>query len=102
MPDKDAGKPTDHPTRRSVLSSRPDYLALGEWIRHERESRGLHQRPLSRAMGKPAEYLNKVEMGKQRIDVVEFFDLLWLMSNSEEIVREQVKELATLVCRARK
>lgn len=100
MPDKDPAHPKKQPTRQSVLSSRPDYLALGEWIRRERESRGLQQRPLSRAMGKPAEYLNKVEMGKQRIDVVEFFDLLWLMSNSEEMVQEQMKELTMFVCKA--
>jgi ribosome-binding protein aMBF1 (putative translation factor) len=62
--------------RSAVLSQRPEYQRLGEWIRKARESKGLQQKPLSRALGKPEQFLNKVEQGRQRIDVVEFSDLL--------------------------
>lgn len=71
------GKKRKEPLSRQVtLGSRPEYAELGEWIRKLRESRGLQQRPISRALGKPDQYLTKVEAGKQRIDVVEFLDLL--------------------------
>lgn len=64
-------------TRRSaVLHARPEYERLGKWLRSVREAAGLEQKPVSRAIGKPAQFLNKVEQGKQRIDVVEFVDLL--------------------------
>lgn len=42
-------------------------------------SKGLEQRPLSRKLGKPEQYLTKVEAGKQRIDLIEFLDLLRLL-----------------------
>ncbi len=63
-------------SRNSVLSSRPEYLLLGEWIARQREAQGLGQKPLSRALGKPEQFLNKVERGRQRLDLVEFFDLM--------------------------
>ena len=63
-------------SRQVTLGSRPEYAELGEWIRKIRESKGLQQRPLSRALGKPEQYLTKVEAGRQRVDAVELFDLL--------------------------
>jgi DNA-binding transcriptional regulator YiaG len=65
--------------RTSTLGTRPEYAELGDLIRGLRESKGLQQKPLSRAMGKPEQFLNKVEMGRQRIDVIEFLDLLHLI-----------------------
>lgn len=71
-----SAEPQKQPTKRSaVLSQRPEYQRLGEWIRRERESRGLKQRPLSVKLGKPEQFLHKVETGRQRIDFVEFADL---------------------------
>lgn len=63
-------------SRQRSLDARAEYAELGCWIRALRESKGLEQRPLSRKLGKPEQYLTKVEAGKQRIDVVEFVDLM--------------------------
>lgn len=63
-------------TRSSVLAARSEYLLLGEWIAKQRVAQGLDQKPLSRSLGKPDQFLNKVEQGKQRIDLIEFADLL--------------------------
>jgi transcriptional regulator with XRE-family HTH domain len=41
----------------------------------KREAAGLQQKPVSRSLGKPEQYVNKVEHGRQRIDVIEFLDL---------------------------
>ena len=68
-----------------MLSARAEYSILGQWIRQERETRGLEQKPLSRAIGKPEQFLGKVESGKQRIDVVEFCDLMFAMGFEHEI-----------------
>jgi ribosome-binding protein aMBF1 (putative translation factor) len=71
--------------RTAVLHVRPEYERLGEWIRSVRETAGLQQKPLSRAIGKPEQFLNKVEQGRQRIDVVEFVDLLRAMKFEGDI-----------------
>ncbi len=62
--------------QNSILSSRHEYLVLGEWIAKQRTTQGLEQKPLSRSLGKPEQFLNKIKQGKQRIDLVEFADLL--------------------------
>lgn len=79
MEQKENGKVRSKTPRSTTIGSRPEYAELGEFIRKLRESKGLQQKPLSRAMGKPEQFLNKVEAGRQRIDVVEFFDLLKLI-----------------------
>lgn len=58
-----------------MLDSRPEYERIGHWLRARREEASLQQKPLSRLMGKPEQFLNKVEHGRQRIDLVEFLDL---------------------------
>jgi len=60
--------------RSAVLDTRPEYERFGAWMRAQREAAGLQQRPISRLLGKPEQFINKVEHGKQRIDVVEFLD----------------------------
>lgn len=74
MEDKDRKQ-----SRSAVLSSRPDYQELGEWLRGLRIEAGFEQKPLSRLLGKPDQFIHKVESGKQRIDLVEFRDLLRLL-----------------------
>lgn len=54
----------------------PRYAELGAWIRQRRESKGLQQKPLSRVLGKPEHFLNRVESGRQRIGLIEFLELL--------------------------
>lgn len=57
----------------------PRNAEVGAWIRQVRESKGLQQKPLSRAMGKPEHFLNRIEAGRQRISLIEIFDLLQAM-----------------------
>lgn len=71
--------------RSAVLDARPEYERLGRWIKKIRESKGLQQKPLSRALGKPEQFLNKVEHGRQRLDVVELIDLLKLLDLDESV-----------------
>lgn len=68
--------PDRHSPRSSVIGRRAEYDRLGAWIRKQREAAGLQQKPVSRALGKPDQFLNKVEQGRQRIDVIEFSELL--------------------------
>lgn len=76
--------------RSAVLPHRPEYQRLGEWIRQARESKGLQQKPLSRRLGKPEQFLNRVEMGRQRIDVVDFVDLLKALGINEPLRLQEI------------
>jgi ribosome-binding protein aMBF1 (putative translation factor) len=72
-------------TRSVVLSSRPDYERIGLWIRGERMRRGVGQKELSRKLGKPEQFMNKVEHGRQRIDLVEFLDVAAILGLGRDV-----------------
>lgn len=74
--------------RTSTIDAR--YAELGAWIRQLRESKGLQQKPLSRAMGKPEHFLNRVELGRQRIGIVEFLDLLKILDEDRSAEIERI------------
>jgi transcriptional regulator with XRE-family HTH domain len=57
-----------------AVDLRPEYERLGRWLRALREKNGISQRALSIRLGKPVAYIHKVEMGRQRMDLVEFVD----------------------------
>lgn len=82
--------------RAPVLSQRAEYELLGSWIRKLREERGIGQKPLSRKLGKPEVFLNKVEHGRQRIDLVEFADLLRELHAEPEELAKLITALQTL------
>lgn len=46
--------------------------ALTKWLKQERESQQLTMRALAERMGKPHSYVQKVEQGERRLDVVEY------------------------------
>lgn len=60
---------------QSAVDLRAEYGRLGRWLAKHREAAGLSQRHLSRMVGKPESYVNKVELGLRRVDLVEFLDL---------------------------
>ncbi|MBS1702599.1 MAG: helix-turn-helix transcriptional regulator [Armatimonadetes bacterium] len=68
----------------------PRYAELGAWIRQLRESKGLQQKPLSRAMGKPEHFLNRVESGRQRIGLVEFLELLNILDPERKVAIDRL------------
>lgn len=47
-------------------------LALIHWLREMRESQGLTMRDLGKRLGMPHSYVQKVELGERRLDVVEY------------------------------
>jgi transcriptional regulator with XRE-family HTH domain len=59
----------------SAVNLRAEYARLGRWLGQQREAAGISQRALSRLVGKPESYINKVELGLRRIDLVEFLDI---------------------------
>ena len=81
--------------RSAVLDSRPEYERLGVWLRARREEVGIQQKPLSRSVGKPEQFLNKVEHGRQRIDLVEFLDVFQAMGIDPELTVGQLVEIAS-------
>ena len=61
------------------MAKRTEYAALGEWIRKRREDAGLGQKAVARELGHHEQWLHRIENGTQRIDVVDFMDLLKVM-----------------------
>lgn len=49
-----------------------EMLALRSWLKGEREKKNLSMRVLGERMGKPHSYIQKVEQGERRLDVVEY------------------------------
>lgn len=49
-----------------------EMLALRSWLKQEREARNLSMRALAERMEKPHSFIQKVEQGERRLDVVEY------------------------------
>ena len=49
-----------------------EMLALRSWLKGEREKQNLSMRALAERMDKPHSYIQKVEQGERRLDVVEY------------------------------
>jgi transcriptional regulator with XRE-family HTH domain len=49
-----------------------EMVALRSWLRSEREARMLSMRDLAERMDKPHSFVQKVEQGERRLDVVEY------------------------------
>lgn len=72
---------TKYITKRSKsdLNGSPKRLALGNWLREQREAKGLTMRDLSDISGKPHSYFGKIEQAQRGLDVLEFIELCeWL------------------------
>ena len=55
---------------KSIYS--PQMQALTGWLRANRENQGLTMRDLAGRLGKPHSYVQRVESGERRLDVVEY------------------------------
>lgn len=69
-----------------------EYYRLGQWLRSERLKAGLGQREVNRILGKPVSFLYRVEHGLQRIDVIEFLDLIEAMGVTTNLTIDQIKK----------
>ena len=72
-------------SRSVVLAIRPEYERIGLWLKELREKQNVGQRELCRRLGKPPAFIHKVEHGKQRIDLVEFLDLLQAIGTVQDV-----------------
>jgi transcriptional regulator with XRE-family HTH domain len=50
----------------------PESQKISQWLRKQRESKGLTMRQAGELLGKPHSFVGKTEVGQRRIDVVEF------------------------------
>jgi len=76
-----------------------EYAVLQGLIKRARESRGLSQRTLSTKLGKMSSYVQKIENGERRVDVIEFLRICDLLEVDENVM---LKDLRTLVAELRK
>ncbi|MBU2115519.1 MAG: helix-turn-helix domain-containing protein [Gammaproteobacteria bacterium] len=61
------------------LKASPKRIALGNWLREQRNAKGLTMRDLSAISGKPHSYFGKIEQGIRGLDILEFIELCkWL------------------------
>jgi len=64
---------------KSDLNGSPKRIALGNWLRGQRETKGLPMRDLSDISGKPHSYFGKIEQAQRGLDVLAFLELCsWL------------------------
>ena len=76
-----------------------EYTVLQGLLKRARESRGLSQRNLSAKLGRMSSYVQKIESGERRVDVIEFLRICDLLEVDESVV---LKELRSQVAEQRK
>lgn len=61
------------------LKTSPKRIALGNWIREQRNAKGLTMRDMAAISGLPHSYFGKIEQGIRGLDILEFLALCqWL------------------------
>lgn len=50
----------------------PESEKLGQWLREQREAKGLSMRQAGELLDKPHSFIAKTEIGQRRIDVLEY------------------------------
>jgi transcriptional regulator with XRE-family HTH domain len=73
--------------QQSVRS--PEYAVLIDLVKQARLSSGMTQKEICDKLGKPKNYLNKVERGERRLDVVEVFALCEAMGKDARELLQQ-------------
>jgi len=74
------------------------YAILQGLLKRARESRGLSQRNLSARLGRMSSYVQKIESGERRIDVIEFLRICDVLEVEETAL---LKDLRTQVAEQR-
>ncbi|HVT11813.1 MAG TPA: helix-turn-helix transcriptional regulator [Fimbriimonadaceae bacterium] len=80
----------NNPRTETLAPRSAEYQDIGQWIRQQREKAGLGQREVSRALGKNQSFMYRVERGEQRLDLVQFFDLLQILGLDKALTIEQL------------
>ncbi|WP_052027318.1 helix-turn-helix domain-containing protein [Rheinheimera nanhaiensis] len=61
------------------LKASPKRIALGNWLREQRNAKGLTMRDMAAISGLPHSYFGKIEQGIRGLDILEFIELCgWL------------------------
>lgn len=61
------------------LKTNPKRIALGNWLREQRNAKGLTMRDMAAISGLPHSYFGKIEQGIRGLDILEFIELCkWL------------------------
>ena len=60
------------------------YERLRVWLRKERKSRNITMRTLGEKLGRPHQFVGKVESGERRLDVYEFVQYCQALGVSEQ------------------
>lgn len=50
----------------------PESERLSNWLRQQRQAKGLTMRQAAALIGKPHSFVGKIEVGQRRLDVIEF------------------------------
>lgn len=77
--------------RRSWVASLA-YRAAINAIVNERVTRGVSQRELARRLGKPASFVNKIELLERRLDILEFVTIARALNVEPKNLFKQIVE----------
>lgn len=70
----------------------PEMQALTKWLKQMREEQQLTMRALAERMDKPHSYVQKVEQGERRLDVVEYVWYCRILGITPEVGLEQIRQ----------
>ncbi|EXR43093.1 MULTISPECIES: helix-turn-helix domain-containing protein [Acinetobacter calcoaceticus/baumannii complex] len=70
----------------------PEMQALTKWLKQMREEQHLTMRAVAERMGKPHSYIQKVEQGERRLDVVEYVWYCRILGITPEEGLEQIRQ----------
>lgn len=69
----------------SALNACPKRIALGNWLRQQRNKKALTMRDMQTLSGRPHSYFGKIEQGNRGLDILEFIELCtWLEIEAHE------------------
>ena len=71
-----------------------EYTILQGLLKHAREQRGLSQRALSAKLGRMSSYVQKIESGERRVDVIEFLRICDLLELDESMILKDLRSQA--------
>jgi len=70
---------------------RAEYAVLQDLLRRAREAKGISQRNLSAKLGKMSSYIQKIESGERRIDVIEFLRICDILQTDEHSILKEIR-----------
>jgi transcriptional regulator with XRE-family HTH domain len=76
----------------SAITAIPKRVALGNWLRQQRQAKGLTMREMQAISGKAHSYFGKIEQALRGLDVLEFIELCgWLGIDAAESINALLK-----------